>query len=155
MSPGSTVNEYQRAAFRKYGRQRRDPMFITAAILMELEAFPDAGSVVEHCDQVNPAAMLESVQWLFDGSGGPVALRLCRGRGRPAHSLSPPPTHPTPPLWLCLSGLVAQCPRTMLSAPPMTPPSPPFYPTSPHSLLLISLAPGLSLSYCIFLFFLL
>lgn len=40
MAPGNFVNEYQRSMFRRVGKKRRDPMFITGAVLMELEGFP-------------------------------------------------------------------------------------------------------------------
>lgn len=36
MSKGVFVNDFQREAFEKYGRKRRDPMFITAAILVSV-----------------------------------------------------------------------------------------------------------------------
>jgi hypothetical protein len=41
MAPGSFVNEFQRSGFALIGRQRRDPMFITGACLVELECFAD------------------------------------------------------------------------------------------------------------------
>jgi hypothetical protein len=37
-APPVFVNEFQREEFEKYGVKRRDPMFITCAALMELEA---------------------------------------------------------------------------------------------------------------------
>ena len=36
MSKSVFVNDFQREAFEKYGRKRRDPMFITAAILVSV-----------------------------------------------------------------------------------------------------------------------
>jgi hypothetical protein len=39
MSRGVFVNDFQREAFEKYGRTRRDPMFITAAILVSVSVW--------------------------------------------------------------------------------------------------------------------
>ena len=68
MSPNTIfVNAYQQEAFRKYNKTRRDPMFITAAILMELERFPDSLAVIEYCNSVNSKALAKEEQWLFSG----------------------------------------------------------------------------------------
>lgn len=68
MSPNTIfVNAYQQEAFRKYNKTRRDPMFITAAILMELERFPDSVAVIEYCNSVNSKALAKEEQWLFSG----------------------------------------------------------------------------------------
>ena len=67
-APGTTaVNDFQRAEFAKYGKTRRDPMFITAAILMELEGFPDVPSIVDYCESVDLTALTRAEQWLFEG----------------------------------------------------------------------------------------
>ena len=50
MTPGTFVNDFQRDEFARYNRRRRDPMFITAAMLVELEGFPDAESLVDPSD---------------------------------------------------------------------------------------------------------
>ena len=67
MTPGTSVNKFQRASFQKYGIRRRDPMFITGAILMELEGFPDEKSVIKHCESVDLEALTQKEQWLFEG----------------------------------------------------------------------------------------
>lgn len=67
LDPLSRVNDYQRDEFARYGRTRRDPMFITAATLIELEAFPDAQAVIKHCHAFNTDEALEEVQWIFEG----------------------------------------------------------------------------------------
>ena len=67
MTPGTTVNTFQKEAFRKYGKKRRDPMFITGAILMELEGFPTSESVVAHCQSVDLEKLTREEQWLFAG----------------------------------------------------------------------------------------
>ena len=61
------VNEFQRTSFLELGRKRRDPMFITAALLMELEAFPDEESVIDHCNSSTVESLKRSKQWLFEG----------------------------------------------------------------------------------------
>ncbi len=67
MGEGVFVNDYQKECFRKYGKKRRDPMFITAAILMELEGFPDSNSLIAHCRSVDLEALTREEQWLFKG----------------------------------------------------------------------------------------
>jgi ADP-ribose pyrophosphatase YjhB (NUDIX family) len=67
MSPNIFVNEYQKESFRKYGKTRRDPMFISAAILMELEGFHNSAEIVNHCNSVDLAALTREEQWLFSG----------------------------------------------------------------------------------------
>jgi 8-oxo-dGTP pyrophosphatase MutT (NUDIX family) len=61
------VNEFQRKSFRKLGRRRRDPMFITAALLMELETFPNEESVIRHCESSTIDSLKRGEQWLFEG----------------------------------------------------------------------------------------
>ena len=67
MTPGMFVNDFQRHAFSKYKRKQRDPMFITAATMMELEAFPDAQSLIHHCESVDLLQLTVEEQWLFPG----------------------------------------------------------------------------------------
>lgn len=67
MSPNAYVNDFQRAAFVKYKLSKRDPMFITAAILMELEGFPDTQSLTAQCNNVDLQALTKEEQWLFSG----------------------------------------------------------------------------------------
>ena len=53
MVPGKDVifvNDYQREEFATHGQKRRDPMFITAAGLIELESFPSIPSLVAWCE---------------------------------------------------------------------------------------------------------
>merc|ERR1712080_515351 len=67
MVPGYFVNDYQRREFARYEKQHRDPMFITAAALIELETFPTAGSLVDYSQTVSLHAMRQDEQWLFTG----------------------------------------------------------------------------------------
>jgi len=61
------VDEFQRAEFAKYGIKRRDPMFMTAVTLFELEAFPDEESLLEELEGTTLEAQAAEVQWLFSG----------------------------------------------------------------------------------------
>ena len=61
------VNDFQKNMFQKLHRRRRDPMFITAALLMELETFPDELSVIEYCKSNSLQSLRHSEQWLFNG----------------------------------------------------------------------------------------
>jgi len=67
MAPGCFVNSFQRAEYARFKKRRRDPMFITAACLMELEGFPDAGALRRHCASVDLPALTAEEQWLFTG----------------------------------------------------------------------------------------
>jgi hypothetical protein len=58
---------YQRAEFALHGQKRRDPMFITAAGLMELEGFPSIESLVTWCANVSLEVLTEQEQWIFQG----------------------------------------------------------------------------------------
>jgi hypothetical protein len=59
----------QREEFERYGVKRRDPMFMTAMTLLELEAFPSVDSLARYCStlDVDMVDELKSIQWLFDG----------------------------------------------------------------------------------------
>merc|ERR1740123_252267 len=61
------VNEFQHAAFEQYSIKRRDPMFMTMAALLHLEAFPSAEVLKQFCDAQDKQAMLKQMQYLFTG----------------------------------------------------------------------------------------
>lgn len=67
---GVFVNDWQREMFKKYRRKRRDPMWITAAVLMELEGFPSLRSLRRYCEKTDLEALTRKEQWLFDGMDG-------------------------------------------------------------------------------------
>ena len=53
-NPPVYVDKYQEISFQKLNKKKkRDPMFITAAALMELESFPNTSSLVTWCAQVD------------------------------------------------------------------------------------------------------
>ena len=84
MSPGCFVNEFQRTEFARFKRTQRDPMFITAACLMELEGFPDTASLLRHCSSVDLAALTAEEQWLFTGMDQEAVDEAFAGRVRGA-----------------------------------------------------------------------
>jgi hypothetical protein len=55
-------------------------MFITGAILMELEAFPSSQSVIRHCQSVDLEALTREEQWLFEGMDGNAVDEAFRNR---------------------------------------------------------------------------
>jgi 8-oxo-dGTP pyrophosphatase MutT (NUDIX family) len=61
------VNDFQQRGFEQHGIKARDPMFITAAALMELESFPSQPSLVEWCSTQDLALLKAQEQWLFAG----------------------------------------------------------------------------------------
>ncbi len=87
MVPGNFVNAYQERAFAKYGKKRRDPMFITGSILMELEGFPDLNTLIEYCATVNLADLTREEQWLFDGMDAEAVATSFRERTK--HQINP------------------------------------------------------------------
>jgi 8-oxo-dGTP pyrophosphatase MutT (NUDIX family) len=48
------VNAFQAQSFAQYGREMRDPMFLTMMIALELETFPSFQSLKRHTDSLNP-----------------------------------------------------------------------------------------------------
>jgi hypothetical protein len=48
------VNAYQAEGFAQYGREMRDPMFLTMMIALELETFPSFRSLKRHTDSLDP-----------------------------------------------------------------------------------------------------
>ena len=48
------VNTFQAQSFAKYGREMRDPMFLTMMIALELETFPSFRSLRRHTDGLDP-----------------------------------------------------------------------------------------------------
>ena len=67
MIPGSVVDDFQASQFKMLGKKRRDPMFITGATLIELEAFESEADLVSWSDQLDLKALQNSEQWLFQG----------------------------------------------------------------------------------------
>eukprot|EP00658_Telonema_sp_P-2_P057914 TRINITY_DN46328_c0_g1_i1.p1 TRINITY_DN46328_c0_g1~~TRINITY_DN46328_c0_g1_i1.p1 ORF type:complete len:224 (-),score=31.91 TRINITY_DN46328_c0_g1_i1:109-780(-) len=67
MAAGTFVNEYQRLAFSKYGKSGRDPMYMTAAILYELEAFPNEQVLRRYSQTIDMELCASETQWLRDG----------------------------------------------------------------------------------------
>ena len=63
----SFVDEFQKKEFTRYGIKRRDPMFMTAVTLFELEAFPNEESLLEELRGTTLDEQAAEVQWLFDG----------------------------------------------------------------------------------------
>ena len=62
------INDFQREEFERYGVKRRDPMFMSAVTLFELEAFPNEESLMaEFPLDRSLDGMARDVQWLFTG----------------------------------------------------------------------------------------
>ena len=91
MVPGKDVifvNDYQREEFATHGQKRRDPMFITAAGLIELESFPSIPSLVAWCEGASLedlTVMRTNISW---GLGGvaPDLRKVRAGRRRSSGS---------------------------------------------------------------------
>lgn len=92
------VNEWQESEFKRLGIHRRDPMFMTACTLLEVEAFPDAKSLVDYCterlsDEAGMHAERERIQWLLDGMTNEDFIAGGRdGRGEPPEMIKSAPT---------------------------------------------------------------
>jgi len=61
------INAFQADEFRRLGLQRRDPMFLTMATLLEIDSFPSAASIGRHASTMRPDEELRRTQWLFEG----------------------------------------------------------------------------------------
>ena len=64
---GTFTNSYQEKQFKRVGKKRRDPMFITAATLLELEAFESEEQLIRWSQHVDMDELRKDEQWLFDG----------------------------------------------------------------------------------------
>ena len=65
--PGVYNSDYQQHMFRSLNIPRRDPMWITAASLMELEAHPTPSSVIAASCGMDMQALGKERQWLHSG----------------------------------------------------------------------------------------
>jgi hypothetical protein len=61
------VDDWQREEFVRLGVTRRDPMFLTMTLLLDVESFPSEQSLLRYTDKINPDSELERVQWLYEG----------------------------------------------------------------------------------------
>lgn len=63
------IDDFQREQFELYGIKRRDPMFMTAVALFEIESFPSEESIALEClpgdDELE--SRRSEIQWLFNG----------------------------------------------------------------------------------------
>ena len=64
---GGATDAYTARRFQRHSVKRRDPMFITAAGLIELESFPTIASLVKWCQSASLAELTKQEQWIFDG----------------------------------------------------------------------------------------
>ena len=68
-------------------------MFITGAVLMELEGFPCESSVLTHCADVSLDDLTKEEQWLFDGMDAKAVVSAFAERT--AHRINPSFKSPT------------------------------------------------------------
>jgi len=61
------VNAFQAEEFRSLNITRRDPMFVTLALLLELESFPTMRSLEDHSKELDQDSLLKKAQWLWPG----------------------------------------------------------------------------------------
>lgn len=61
------VDDWQGEEFVRLGVTRRDPMFLTMTLLLDVESFPSEQSLLRYTDKINPDSELERVQWLYEG----------------------------------------------------------------------------------------
>eukprot|EP01065_Artemidia_motanka_P026715 TRINITY_DN31975_c0_g1_i1.p1 TRINITY_DN31975_c0_g1~~TRINITY_DN31975_c0_g1_i1.p1 ORF type:complete len:896 (+),score=202.48 TRINITY_DN31975_c0_g1_i1:62-2689(+) len=62
------VNSFQKSEFARLGLTERDPMFLTLALLLDVERFKSTQELARHAaDSGGPEALLGRAQWLFDG----------------------------------------------------------------------------------------
>lgn len=89
MVPGYFVNDYQREEFARYKKQNRDPMFITAAALIELDAFPTSESLIQYSRTVSLDEMRKSEQWLFTGMTSEEVDKVFAARAKNTDGVNP------------------------------------------------------------------
>lgn len=89
MVPGHFVNDYQREEFARYKKKNRDPMFITAAALIELETFPTVESLVEYSGTVSLSDLRRQEEWLFTGMTAEDVEKAFAHRAKASSGLNP------------------------------------------------------------------
>lgn len=87
MVPGLFANEYQRKTFDEVSRYRgqlktRDPMYMTAVTLLQLEAFSNPADILAYRNVVRGdlEALARREQWLFDGMTSEQVMEAFAGR---------------------------------------------------------------------------
>jgi len=61
------ANAFQAEEFARLAIARRDPMFVTMALLLEVESFPTLRSLVRHTASLDPELVLQQARWLEHG----------------------------------------------------------------------------------------
>lgn len=89
MVPGHFVNDYQRDEFARYRKKSRDPMFITAAALIELETFPTVDSLMQYSETVSLDDIRRDEQWLFAGMTARDVDEASAKRAKASSGISP------------------------------------------------------------------
>eukprot|EP00039_Didymoeca_costata_P007073 m.96097 g.96097 ORF g.96097 m.96097 type:complete len:332 (+) comp13528_c0_seq1:153-1148(+) len=91
-TPVRHVNSFQKSEYERYKIHMRDPMYMTALTLMEVEAYPDEKSIMsEHSHDIDLMERITKVQYIFEGekvedtvaksSGVPMSLKeIARAR---------------------------------------------------------------------------
>jgi len=85
MIPGFYVNEWQRQQFTMLSKdskclRRRDPMFMTAATLLEVDLIQNARSLKRMSDRLTEKELANAEQWLFEGMTNEDVLRVTKRR---------------------------------------------------------------------------
>ena len=88
------VDGWQRDELRRLGVRRRDPMFMSACVLLDVAAYADEAALQRHAPVGEGALVAERarVQWLFDGmTDADVLLEGSRAKGEPAEMIKSMP----------------------------------------------------------------
>ena len=62
------VNEWQRGEFERLGKNARDPLFVTMAVLTDLDQYADSSEAIQACRQFDSVVAERNAVWLRDGS---------------------------------------------------------------------------------------
>merc|ERR1711959_123832 len=81
--PLTFVNKFQQAEFSRLGISRRDPMFVTMLVMLEIETFPPLAILAEHSNEIDVAKMLEKC-YLKSGMTAEEVVAVWHERGRSA-----------------------------------------------------------------------
>lgn len=82
------VNDFQKEEFHRMGLQRRDPMFLTMATLLEVDSFPSLQSLVSYSDGLDQDKEVQRMQWLHDGMSPEEVMAKFKTHNAPAQIMA-------------------------------------------------------------------
>ena len=84
------VNEWQRSEFERLGKNSRDPLFVTMAVMTDLDKYADSATAIEATKQFDSASAEKEAVWLHDGMSSEELQNALVARGSRATNFAAP-----------------------------------------------------------------